>query len=259
MQLATAQDQTIFQESDLAPVVQSPLLPDHLRTGHWYCDIHHGMFLILLTRGAHAASHENEKLTHYFVDTITIYWLVHCLMEEEDMAGALMKGIADPSVVRQHCRAHTALTQWWDNKVFSPLKTSAASCGSIARTMTEFLEQVVHHINEMDQSTYGKASPSTEESLIQAMEALSRTHLPLSPQMAGCQQVAECLAPRMSTFVRPDSLSPLAMEQVKSFFLAPRREPLLDEEHGGFRDLFFAHYGAGRRNNSNTEMPVARF
>jgi hypothetical protein len=243
----------------LGPATEPVVLPDHLRTGHWYCDIHHGMFLILLTRGARAASQDNEKLTHYFVDTITIYWLVHCLMEEEDMAGALAKEATDPALVRKHCKAHVALTQWWDNRVFSPLKSGSAGCRTIAGTMTEFLEHVVSHINEVDQNTYGKASSSTEESLIQSMEILSGTHLPLSPQMAGCHQVAECLAPRMTTLMRPESLSPLAMEKIKTFLLQPRREPLLGEGPGSFRDLFFAHYGNRRQTTKKAELPTACF
>lgn len=163
----------------LGPATEPVVLPDHLRTGHWYCDIH--------------------------------------------------------------------------------LKSGSAGCRTIAGTMTEFLEHVVSHINEVDQNTYGKASSSTEESLIQSMEILSGTHLPLSPQMAGCHQVAECLAPRMTTLMRPESLSPLAMEKIKTFLLQPRREPLLGEGPGSFRDLFFAHYGNRRQTTNKAELPTACF
>ncbi|MBY0429911.1 MAG: hypothetical protein K2Q10_01835, partial [Rhodospirillales bacterium] len=54
-------------------------LPERLRTEHWYADIHHALFLILFADLFQAVDNNKTKLIEYYIDTITMYWLIHCL------------------------------------------------------------------------------------------------------------------------------------------------------------------------------------
>lgn len=220
-------------------------LPDDLKTKHWYCDIHHAMFLILLERGATAAAQENMELARYFVDTITVYWLVHCMVEEEGMALELSLGLIAADTARSHAESHVGIAKWWNANVFSPLVEGRISGPDLSAILKKFLGFVIKHITEVDQNSYGTGAGLGEEAMIHEMAHLGLSGLPLSPQMGGCAALARDLAPFMSQHISAASLPPSAQGPLKTLQLTAWPEPLWTGGKGSFRDVFVAKNGLG--------------
>lgn len=220
-------------------------LPDDLKTRHWYCDIHHAMFLILLERGSTAAAQGNMELARYFVDTITVYWLVHCMVEEEGMALELSLGLISAETARAHAESHVGIAKWWNANVFTPLVEGRISGGDLSAILKKFLGFVIKHITEVDQNSYGTGAGLGEEAMIHEMAHLGLSGLPLSPQMGGCAALARDLAPFMSQHISAASLPPSAQGPLKTLQLAAWPEPLWTGGKGAFRDVFVAKNGVG--------------
>ncbi|MFA7432016.1 MAG: hypothetical protein WCZ23_17815, partial [Rhodospirillaceae bacterium] len=172
-------------------------LPDHLRTQHWYCDLHHAMFLILLTKGAEALNSGNRRLAEYFIDTVTVYWLVHSLMEEESMAGGRADNILSAELVERHTMAHVMITKWWHTNVLAPFK-DGADAAFVQANVVKFYHMVIKHISEIDQLTFGVESGLTQREVTRMVKRLAESGLPLSPYMPGCRTLLDVLAPYMS-------------------------------------------------------------
>lgn len=220
-------------------------LPEDLKTKHWYCDIHHAMFLILLERGSTAAAQENMELARYFVDTITVYWLVHCMVEEEGMALELSQGLISADTARAHAESHVGIAKWWNANVFAPLVEGRISGADLSAILKKFLGFVIKHITEVDQNSYGTGAGLGEEAMIHEMAHLGLSGLPLSPQMGGCAALARDLAPFMSQHISAASLPPSAQGPLKTLHLSGWTEPLWTGGKGAFRDVFIAKNGTG--------------
>lgn len=227
-------------------------LPEDLKTQHWYCDIHHAMFLILLERGATAALSGNMALARYFVDTITVYWLVHCMIEEEGMALEMSLGLTSPDVARAHAESHVNIAKWWNSNVFAPLVEQRIGGPDLAAILKTFLGFVIKHITEVDQASYGTGASLGEEAMIHEMAHLGLSGLPLSPQMTGCAALARDLAPFMSQHINETSLPPSAQGPLKTLQLAAWPEPLWTGGKGAFRDVFISKNGVLRPTGKGT-------
>ena len=216
-------------------------LPEDLRTNHWYCDLHHSMFLIILASTEQAVMEDRTKTVEYFIDTLTIYWLVHSLMEEEGMAFGLPTGL-DQDVVSRHTRAHVMLTKWWYGNVLTPFKEGGADRAFLRQTIHKFYGMVVNHISEMDQATFGTDSGRSTRSIQQEIAHLADSGLPLSPHMHGCADIMSLLAPRMSKSLSARALTDSAKTPLGQLNLATYSDKLWTGGKGAFRDIFLDRY-----------------
>lgn len=214
------------------------VLPAGLRTNHWYCDLHHSMFLILLSRAEDALINQKQSLSEHFIDTITIYWLIHSLMEEEGMALQFSRNVTPHADASAHAAAHVQITRWWNVNVLTPFKTGTASALHLRAALNRFFELVVKHITTMDQHSYGVNSPLTEHDISLEVAHIAESGLPLSPFMAGCSTLLSMLAPYMSKSLASRSISPLSTQPMKPLHLALTELPLWDGGKGAFRDMF---------------------
>lgn len=213
-------------------------LPPELRTNHWYCDLHHSMFLILLSRADQALKESRRPLAENYIDTLTIYWILHSLMEEEGMALQIQ---ADPSRrehASEHAKTHVLITRWWRANVLDPFKNGTASDEQTCRALRAFFKRVVTHITTMDQETYGTRSSLDERAISREVAHIATCGLPLSPFMPGCTDLLRSLAPRMRSSLAASALTPLAKQPLKPLALVSMNEPLWHGEKGAFRDIF---------------------
>lgn len=232
--------------ADLVPTREEDMvaqLPEALRTGHWYCDLHHAMFIILLNRAVRAARERRSRLTEHFVDTLTVYWLVHSLMEEEGMALQVGDGKTPVEEAEAHCRAHVGITKWWYAHVLAPFKAAPEDFAGLGEALRAFYDMVVAHIAEIDQGTYGAASPLSEDDRTLEVAHIALSGLPLSPLMPGCDDVLKALAPYMRQALSDRSMAPGAREPLRRLALAGHAEPLWRGGKGAFRDVFLKRYG----------------
>lgn len=218
-------------------------LPDALRTGHWYCDLHHAMFIILLNRAVKAAREGRGRLVEYFVDTLTVYWLVHSLMEEEGMALQVTDGKTSVDEAESHCRAHVGITKWWYAHVLEPFKTDPSDYATVGAGLRKFYDMVVDHIATVDQGTYGADSGLNEDDRTLEVAHIALSGLPLSPLMPGCDDVLKALAPYMRKALADRSMAPGAREPLRRLALAGHAEPLWRGGKGSFRDVFLQRHG----------------
>lgn len=233
--------------SDLgSDVTIAKSLPPSLRTNHWYCDLHHALFLILLVNAAKAVEENKPRLAEYFIDTLTIYWVEHSLMEEEGMALSLTKGMVDPAAVERHARSHVGLTRWWWNAVVTPFKDPEQDTFKVRDTLHQFYRMVVQHIQEFDQPTYGTASEHTPASVCYEVAHLANSGLPLAPQMPGTADLLKTLAPYMSKTLSKSALSPQAKESGKPLTLTATNAPLWTGGKGAFHDIISRTQGFTR-------------
>lgn len=181
----------------------SDVLPQHLRTNHWYCDLHHAMLVIMFKRLVPALRGGNRRQAAYFVDNMTMYWLLHCLMEEEGFAHAVASGRTEAAVVERHAQAHLHLMRNWGDTVFLPFKTNAADSETLARAADGYYEAVLRHIATLDQETYGVDSAHDIESRRTEIAHLAQVGLPLSPFMAGAMDATRRVLPSMALALEP--------------------------------------------------------
>jgi len=229
----------------LAEIVKT--LPAELRTEQWYCDLHHALFLILLHDARRFVLDGQRRLAEYFIDTTTVYWVVHSLMEEEGMAFALVADEVTQDHVGRHAQAHVQLTRQWFRTVLEPFKAEAPA-EEVAEALHRFYGGVVHHIATLDRDTYGEGAGREEKSIRREVAHLAGTRLPLSPQMAGCETLMSTLAPRMMELLSPRSLAPTWSAPLPTLSLAGWQEPLWTGDKGAFRDRVTSrHVGTARR------------
>lgn len=174
------------------------VLPDHLRTDHWYCDLHHAMLVIMFKRLVPALRGDNRHQAAYFVDNVTMYWLLHCLMEEEGFAHAVTQGRVEQALVDRHAQAHLKLLESWRDSVFLPFKQGTTNRETLARAADGYYQAVLHHIETMDQDTYGTASAHDSKSRRQEIAHIATAGLPLSPFMDGALDTTRRLIPQMA-------------------------------------------------------------
>jgi hypothetical protein len=213
-------------------------LPPELRTNHWYCDLHHSMFLILLSRADQALTEGRRPLAENYIDTLTIYWILHSLMEEEGMALQIQTDPSRRQHASDHAKAHVMITRWWRAQVLDPFKNGTASDDQTRRALRAFFKRVVSHIATMDQETYGTRSTLDERAISREVAHIATCGLPLSPFMPGCTDMLRSLAPRMRGSLSASALTPLAKEPLKPLALVSMAEPLWDDGKGAFRDIF---------------------
>lgn len=222
-------------------------LPAELRTEQWYCDLHHALFLILLHDARRFVLNGQKALAEYFIDTTTVYWVIHSLMEEEGMAFALIHDETTREHVTLHAQAHVSLTRQWFRTVLDPFKAGAAA-DEVADGLHRFYEKVVHHIATIDRDTYGEGADRSERSIRREIAHLATSGLPLSPQMAGCETLISLLAPRMKDLLAPRSLAPSWSAPLPELKLTSWSTPLWTGEKGAFRDIVTSHgYGRSHR------------
>lgn len=222
-------------------------LPASLRTNHWYCDLHHSMFLILLSRADEAMTNGKRHLCEYFVDTITIYWLIHSLMEEEGMALQISRGTTTEEQAAQHAAAHVAITRWWNANVLTPFKNGTASNLDMRTVLQAFFNRVVKHIETMDQHSYGVHSTLNERDISREVAHIASSGLPLSPFMPGCTSLLQTLAPYMQHELNQHTLAPASHNPLKPLNLTKTTSPMWDGGKGAFRDLFIRQYAPNTR------------
>lgn len=218
-------------------------LPEHLRTQHWYCDLHHAMFLILLSKGADALAAGNHRLSEYFIDTVTVYWLVHSLMEEESMAGARADGTLSAELVERHTKAHVMITKWWHSNILAPFK-DGAEFAFVQANVVKFYYMVIKHIAEIDQVTFGVESGLTEREVSRMVKRLAESGLPLSPYMPGCGALLDVLAPYMSRRLSAQALQSGEGHVLGQLKLSDYSDRLWTGGKGSFRDIFVERYFA---------------
>lgn len=216
-------------------------LPEDLRTRHWYCDLHHAMFLILLTKGAEALGSGNRLLSEYFIDTLTVYWLVHSLMEEESMAGGRADGSLSAELVERHTKAHVMITKWWHSNILAPFK-DGADAAYVQANVVKFYHLVIKHIAEIDQYTFGAESGLSQREVSRMVKRLATSGLPLSPYMPGCGALLEVLAPYMSKRLSARALDSGKGHILGDLNLSDYSERLWTGGKGAFRDIFVQRY-----------------
>lgn len=216
-------------------------LPEHLRTQHWYCDLHHAMFLILLSKGADALAARNHRLSEYFIDTVTVYWLVHSLMEEESMAGARADGSLSAELVERHTKAHVMITKWWHSNILAPFK-DGAEFAFVQANVVKFYHMVIKHIAEIDQFTFGVESGLSEREVSRMVKRLAESGLPLSPYMPGCGALLDVLAPYMSQRLSAQALHSGEGHVLGQLKLSDYSDRLWTGGKGAFRDIFVERY-----------------
>lgn len=172
-------------------------ITDDLRTGHWYCDLHHSMLVIMFERLVPALREGRTRVVTYFIDNLTVYWLVHCLMEEEGFAHAYGRDLADQALIDRHAAAHFHLMERWRDQVFRPFKSGPYDFTALAEVADGFYRSVLHHIATADQETYGRGSTHDSDTRRSEIAHLATVGLPLSPYMAGALDTARHLAPDM--------------------------------------------------------------
>lgn len=178
-------------------------LPDHLRTDHWYCDLHHAMLVIMFKRLVPALRGGNRRQATYFVDNMTMYWLLHCLMEEEGFAHAVAAGRTSADLVDCHAQAHVDLMRSWGETVFMPFKTGTADANVLADAADGYYHAVLHHIETLDQETYGTGSGHDTNSRRTEIAHLAQVGLPLSPFMNGAMDATRRVVPSMALALDP--------------------------------------------------------
>lgn len=214
-------------------------LPAELRTEQWYCDLHHALFLILLHDARRFVLNGDKVLAEYFIDTTTVYWVIHSLMEEEGMAFALVHGEVAQDHVARHAQAHVALTRQWFRTVVEPFKAGAPAAQT-ADGLHRFYDGVVHHIATLDRDTYGAGAERPKKAIRREVAHLARTRLPLSPQMAGCETLMGLLAPRMKATLAPRSVAPGWAAPLPELTLIGWTAPLWTGDKGAFHDIVTA-------------------
>lgn len=226
-------------------------LPEEMRTQHWYCDLHHAMFLILLTKGAEALESGNRPLSEYFIDTLTVYWLVHSLMEEESMAGARVDGSLTAELVERHTMAHVMITKWWHSNILAPFK-DGADTAFVQANVVKFYHMVIKHIAEIDQYTFGVESGLSQREVSRMVRRLAESGLPLSPYMPGCGALLDVLAPYMSQRLSARALQTGDGHVLGDLKLADYSERLWTGGKGAFRDIFVQRYFAASERIART-------
>lgn len=226
-------------------------LPEHMRTQHWYCDLHHAMFLILLSKGAEALGGGNRALSEYFIDTLTVYWLVHSLMEEESMAGARADGSLTAELVERHTKAHVMITKWWHSNILAPFKDGADNA-FVQGNVVKFYHMVIKHIAEIDQYTFGVESGLSQREVTRMVHRLAESGLPLSPYMPGCGALLDVLAPYMSQRLSARALQSGEGHVLGNLKLSEYSERLWTGGKGSFRDIFVHRYLAASERIART-------
>lgn len=221
-------------------------LPADLRTHHWYCNLHHSMFLILLSRADDALLNQKRHLCEHFIDMVTVYWVIHSLMEEEGMAMQITRGITTQEHAAAHAEAHVKVTRWWNANVLVPFKNGTASNLQLRAALGRFFNLVVQHISTMDQQAYGTNSSLVERDISREVAHIAASGLPLSPFMAGSQNLMDTLAPYMRQMMGKSSIAPAAGSPLKPLKLVKSSAPLWNGGKGAFRDLFVRNHGTGR-------------
>lgn len=179
------------------------VLPAHLRTDHWYCDLHHAMLVIMFKRLIPALRGGNRQQSTYFVDTMSMYWLLHCLMEEEGFAHAVARGRVDQALIDAHAGAHLKLMLSWRDAVFLPFKEGTTDPETLAVAADAYYTAVMHHIGTFDQQTYGTESAHDAGSRREEIAHLAKAGLPLSPFMDGAMDTTRRLMPKMAVALAP--------------------------------------------------------
>lgn len=213
-------------------------LPADLRTGHWYADLHHAMFLILLSRADEALEKGARSVAEYYLDTLLVYWLVHSLMEEEGLAQQITQDQVSRTDAAQHAAAHVMLTRWLWNHILHPFKQGSQDCARLRQALGLFFGKVVTHIQQEDQADYGHDSLMDERAISRQIAHLAVCGLPLSPQMTGSAVVARKLAPIISQSLSPAALAHSDTSSLKPLQLVSLFGPLWNGGKGAFRDVF---------------------
>lgn len=189
-------------------------LPDHLRTGNWYCDLHHSMLIILAKRLKTACLQDRVISADYFIDNLTLYWVLHCLMEEDAIAQAVDRGLADTAVAAAHGKAHEVILRFWLDRVFMPFKGSAAPA-TLIYPVEVFYDRVLQHITDEDQGMYGTHSEISSADHQTIVARLAEGRLPLSPYMTGAVELLNRLEPRACGLLNVRSLAPSSKEPLR--------------------------------------------
>jgi len=215
-------------------------LPVELRSDHWFNDLHHTMLLILFSDLKRSVARGRSGQQEYYVDTITVYWVIHCLMEEEGFSHALLNGVVTRELIAEHAKAHKELLLWWSDNVVTPFKAGALLGASLSAASEQFLQHVLAHIKAMDMTTYGEDSQRAQSQIISEVAHIAKTGLPLSPYMQGAVSLIRSLLPNVAASLSPASLTPRSMEPVGSLRLSRYRNALCNEARSGFRDLLIS-------------------
>lgn len=230
------------------PRAAAESLPPELRTASFFCDLQHSM-MISLIKGM-----SREQLTNaaidYFIDNVTLYWVVHCVTEEEELSHLLAHGVGEAQTVANHCRGHVALMQKWSRELFVPWKNRELAREDVQVRAQGFLGAVAEHIKGVDQNDYGNLSAVDLETQISVSAAFANTQLPTSQYSPGALPLLRALSPHLAAQVTPHNVCPLATQDLYVDHLSPYRDPLLKDGRGAFRDValkLFQRTGASAR------------
>lgn len=225
---------------------EAGMLPPDLVTGHPYCDRHHAALFELLDAARQALTVGAPRVAEPALDTFTIVWLVHNLLEEEGMAEAIGRGVLAREVVANHTRTHILLTKWWHTNVLAPFKDGSAGAGFLAANLDTFRAMGTQHVLTLDQSTYGVDSGLCADDHARQILHAETCGLPLSLDMPGCRAVLAALAPYMSRRIAPATLASLDAgaggQPLPPIALAGYDERLWTGGKGAFRDVFVRTY-----------------
>lgn len=226
--------------------IDGDTLPADLVTGHPYCDRHHAALFELLDAARRALAAGTPRVAEPAIDTFTIVWLVHSLLEEEGMAEAIGRGVLAREVVANHTRTHVLLTKWWHANVLVPFKDGTADLRFLTANLDTFRGMGVQHVLTLDQSTYGMDSGRCAGDRARQVAHAEACGLPLSLDMPGCRAVLAALAPHMSRRIAPATLVSLDAgaggRALPPIALSQYDERLWTGGKGAFRDVFVRTY-----------------
>jgi hemerythrin len=228
-------------------------LPARLRTGHWFNDIQHGMFIILFGHATRGIADGSRKIVEAMIDNISMYLYLHFLSEEEGMAFSLAHGHHDRDTVARHVEIHLKFIEGWRQRVLVPFKNGELAGERLLKAVEGFRDAILEHIANVDQHVYGRNSAQEEHHHRAEIAQLAGSGIPLSPYMAGAFEMLRHLAPDVAKSLKGRNIAKLALEPLGLLDLTPGAGRLLDGVAGSLRDRVFAQFAGGlppRRNEA---------
>ncbi len=193
-------------------------LPDELRTGHWFNDLQHGMFVVLFRNILTALREGRPGMADKVMDVTTVYLHTHFLVEEEGLAFTLSRGGAETEDVTEHQRIHLKVLAGWKRDVMMPARAGTLTGLALRDAVAHYYDAVIKHIRHSDQPAYGHAKERDDLNRSEICH-LSHSGLPLSPFMPGSVPLVRQLDREAVLLLRPGSLPAAAYGPGKSLQL----------------------------------------
>ncbi|MBF0307199.1 MAG: hypothetical protein HQL41_16290, partial [Alphaproteobacteria bacterium] len=134
-------------------------------------------------------------LCERLLDKLTVYLFVHFVCEEEGMAWAADQGHFEAEELRRHQRVHVQVLEAWRGGVQQPFKGGELARRELGDRVEDFFQAILRHIEAFDQISYGARSGRSADAIRSEIAHLSRSGLPLSPNMKGAIAVVDLCDP----------------------------------------------------------------